>query len=155
MKKYKFMILFILVVFIFGCAGTQKKISEMTPLQKYDMYRTTFNDVIEYQYLPWAKAQPEETKVKLRSEVNPLVKDTEEALSLYGKSAKGEIPDPEAKLEFFLKIKNRLYTMLLKYGLEVDESTAKGAEYDPGTITVTVYVHQYGHRYTCSAKLPS
>lgn len=154
MKKYRLTILLVLVVFIFGCAATQEKISRMTPLQKYDMYRTMFNDVIEYQYLPWAKAQPEETKVKLRSEVNPLIKDTEEALSLYGKSAKGEMPDQEARLEFFLRIKNRLYAMLFNYGLKVDESNAKGAEYDPGTITVTVYVYQYGYRYNCSANLP-
>lgn len=123
MKRRGELISVILVLlFIFGCAGMRKKIGEMTPLQKYDMYRTTFNNVIEHQYLPWAIVQPEETKVKLRTEVNDLIKKAEGALDLYGQSVKGEIADPEAKLEFYLKIKNELYVLLLKYGLKIDES---------------------------------
>jgi len=127
MRRLKFigiLLALCLVVGCFeGCATIQ--VGEMTPAQKYDTYRTTFNDVIEYQYLPWAKIQPETTKVILREEVNPMVKRAEQALDVYGKEVATPGGDPEAKLNLYLGIKNDLYILLLKYGLKIDES--KGA----------------------------
>lgn len=121
MRKLKF--LPILVVLLFSCATIQ--IGEMTPAQRYDTYRTSFNDTIQYQYIPWAKKQTQEKKTLLKAEVNPLIKSTEKALDVYGAELSKPGGDPEAKMQLFLEVKNNLFELLLKYGLKVDES--KGA----------------------------
>jgi len=128
MRKFKVFKLIMILLFVMtfsGCATLSGSLTNMTPAQKYDTYRTTFNDVIQYQYLPWAKIQPESTKVILRTEVNNMIKTTEKALDVYGKEIAIPGGDPEAKMNLYLDIKNDLFALLLKYGLEVDES--KGA----------------------------
>jgi hypothetical protein len=108
------------MVMLVSCATVH--FGKMTPAQKYGTYRATFNDVIEHQYIPWAKKQPEEKKVLLRAEANPLIKDVEKALDVYSAELIKPGGDPEAKMQLFLNVKNDLYVLLLKYGLKVDES---------------------------------
>jgi hemolysin-activating ACP:hemolysin acyltransferase len=102
---------------------------EMTPAQKYGTYRTAFNDVIEYQYIPWAKLQPEETKVLLRADVNPRIKKVYAALDVYKAELATPGGDPVAKMNLYLSLKNELFALILKYGLKIDESKVKEGRY--------------------------
>jgi len=120
MNRKRIFIVVFLSMLIISCAH-----GNMTPAQKYDTYRTTFNDVIEYQYHPWAMRQSMETRALLRVDVNPKIKRVEEALDVYGKEIATPGGDPEAKLQLYLNLKNDLFALILKYGLKIDES--KGA----------------------------
>ena len=111
-----------------GCAtfgALTGSMDNMTPAQKYDAYRTTFNDVIDFQYYPWAMEQPESTRVLLRTDVNPKIKRVKEALDIYGKELKTPGGDPNAKMNFYLGLKKDLFDLILKYGLKIDESKVK------------------------------
>lgn len=116
MRKLKFFIIPLAIIFLFGCAAMQN----MTPEQKQLTYRTAFNSILE-QFNGWAKLQSEETKAKLRAEVIPLLDKAGGALDLYEQSFSSSNDDPDARLNFYLNLKNELISLLLKYGLKVDE----------------------------------
>jgi hypothetical protein len=92
----------------------------MTPAQKYAATRTAFNDLVR-QYIDQAKMQPETVRAKLRTEVNPVVKEAETALDAYYASLSLPGDDPEARLLFYLELKNKILNLVLKYGLNIDQ----------------------------------
>ena len=120
MRKVKVLVPLLIIVFLISCAGMQ----DMTPPQKHLTYRTMFNNILE-QYNGWATVQPEETKVKLREDVLPLLDEAHDALNLYEKSLSIPGGDADARLNFYLDVKNKAINLLLTYGLKVDER--KGA----------------------------
>jgi len=126
-NKYKLIsALFVILCFV-SCASMQK----MTPEQTHLTYRTMFNNVLE-QFNEWAVLQPEETKVKLRADVIPLLDEAKTALDLYEKALFLPDDDADARLNFYLEVKTKLINLIAKYGLRVDERKKAGYEYRSG-----------------------
>jgi hypothetical protein len=107
-------ILFICTVFLFAACA------HMTPAQKYAATRTAYNEMVK-SYIAQAKLQPDAVRAKLKEEANPVIKEAEAALDAYYAALSGTLPggDPEERLLFYLKLKNEILKLCLKYGLEV------------------------------------
>lgn len=121
-KRFTVSILLILTVFLFtACTMFQK----MTPDKKYATYRTAFNELTK-SYIVEAKKQPEDIRAKLRKEVNPKIKDAEAALDKYYDALNLPNDDPDARLAFYLDLKNEVIKLCIKYGLKIkDKEGAK------------------------------
>jgi len=116
-QKNRSLALLIMLMFVFtACSFGQIK----TPDQKYAVARTAFNEIVQ-QYIEQAKLQPESTKIELRANVNPVIKDAEKALDTYYDSLVLGESDAEAKLDYYLKLKNQILNMVIKYGLIINE----------------------------------
>ena len=116
MHKKRFIIGLIVILFLFSCAS----MDQMTAEQKHLTYRTMFNNILE-QFNDWAALQPETTKVKLRRDVIPLLGEAKDALDLYEGSLSIPTDDSDARLNFYLGLKNKVVSLIYKYGLKVDE----------------------------------
>jgi hypothetical protein len=124
-KNEKWRILFICTVcfiaaIMLSACGHFK---EMTPAKKHATIRTAFNEMVK-SYIAQAKLQPEDVRAKLREEVNPVIKDAEEALDKYYESLTLPNDDPDARLAFYLDLKNQMLELCLKYGLKIEEGGA-------------------------------
>jgi hypothetical protein len=108
------------LIALVACATFQN----MTPAKKYATTRTAFNELVK-SYITQAKLQPEDVRAKLREEVNPVIKDAEEALDKYYESLTLPNDDPDARLAFYLDLKNQMLELCLKYGLKIEEGGAK------------------------------
>lgn len=115
-QKFKILTVLLAIVFVVSCAGMR----EMTAPQKHLTYRTMFNNILE-QFNGWAVSQPEETKIKLRLNVIPLIDEAKDALNLYEKSLFISTEDPDARLNFYLNLKTKLINLIATYGLKVVE----------------------------------
>lgn len=104
------------VLFVLSCAP-----KVMTPIQKYTYYRAGFNDLIEFQYIPFLKTLSEEKKAEMKAEINPIVQDAYDALDLYYASVSLNKDDQEAKFQFYMKLKNEIFSKAMKYGLKFVE----------------------------------
>jgi hypothetical protein len=113
----------ILAVSVFSCTAFQK----MTPAQKYATTRTAFNDLVR-QYIDQAKMQPETVRAKLRAEVNPVIKEAEAALDKYYAALSLPNDDPEARLAFYLDLKNEIIELVLKYGIKIDPASPAASQ---------------------------
>jgi len=100
--------------------GACSHFQTMTPAKKYATVRTAFNEMVR-QYIDQAKLQPEDIRVKLRENVNPVIKDAEAALDKYYESLTLPHDDPDARLAFYLDLKNQILKLCLKYGLKIAE----------------------------------
>lgn len=120
-RKFKFILILLSIVFLVSCAG----MSEMTAPQKHLTYRTMFNNILD-QFNGWAFSQPEETKIKLRKDVVPLIDEAKDALDLYEKSLSISTDDPDARLNFYLDLKTKLINLIASYGLKVEEKKGGG-----------------------------
>ena len=114
--KSKWLVVVLALLFVVSCAGMQQMTKEQTHLT----YRTMFNNALE-QFNNWALEQPEDTKVKLRVEVIPLLDEAKEALDLYEMALFIPDDDADARLNFYLEIKTKAINLIAKYGLEIDE----------------------------------
>jgi hypothetical protein len=119
-KRYFEPILLILtvlfMVMMIACGAFQN----MTPAKKYATVRTTYNEIVK-QYIAQAKLQPEEIRVKLRTEVNPVIKEAEAALDKYYAALTLPNDNPDARLAFYLDLKTEILNLCLKYGLKITE----------------------------------
>jgi len=113
LKRLKFVSVILALLFVIGCAG-------MTMKQKVLSTRTTFNEMLQ-QFNSWAKNQPEETKVKLRENVIPVIDEASGALDAWEDSLYLPDGDPDAKLQFYLDVKTKLINLIAKYGLKIVE----------------------------------
>lgn len=104
------------LILIVGCASMKA----MTPAKKHAAIRTTFNEMVR-QYIDQAKLQPEEIRAKLRENVNPVIKDAEAALDKYYAALTLPDDDPDARLAFYLDLKDQILKLCLKYGLRIDD----------------------------------
>lgn len=115
MKKH--LLLMTLIVFLISaCTG----FSTLTPVKKQLMYRSGFNHIL-MQFNSWAVQQPEEVKIKLRSDVVPLIDKAASALDNYEAAYVTDTENPQAKLRLYIGLKNDLVELLLKYGLKVED----------------------------------
>jgi ABC-type transporter MlaC component len=114
-KQLRWPILLILTVFLITACAT---FQNMTPAKKYATTRTAFNELVK-SYIAQAKMQPEDVRAKLRTEVNPVIKDAEAALDKYYESLTLPNDDPDARLAFYLDLKTEILNLCLKYGLKI------------------------------------
>jgi hypothetical protein len=138
MKKLP-VILFVII--LFSCAG----FGNLSPVKKQLAYRTAFNHILA-QFNDWAIQQPEETKVKLRSDVIPQIDKAASALDKYEAAYVTGDKDPQAKLDFYLSLKNDLIKLLLQYGLKVDEKEVSSGV-SPRNITIRLAQSNWGYSY--------
>ena len=116
-ELYRWLILLILTVFLLAitaCAHFEK----MTPAKKHAAIRTAFNEMVR-QYIDQAKLQPVDFRAKLRENVNPVIKDAEAALDKYYESLALPDDDPDARLAYYLDLKDQILKLCLKYGLKI------------------------------------
>lgn len=93
----------------------------MTPTQRYATTRASFNSMLENQYIPFFESQTPKVQQELRDKAAPIIHEMSDALDIYYRSLSVDGEDPEARLEFYLSIKNKLINLLTKYGLELME----------------------------------
>jgi hypothetical protein len=108
---FKFSFFLILILFLFSaCATTMDyKISYLTA-------RDTFNSALR-NYSERVKAMPVGAeKDQVKADFNPIWKDGEEALDLWGAAVKGgTTQDPAESIRQFTVAKNKLINLGLKY----------------------------------------
>jgi len=120
-KPYSLRSLIILISIIsLLMLGACSHFQTMTPAKKYATVRTAFNEIVR-QYIDQAKLQPEDVRAKLRENVNPVIKDAEKALDKYFESLTLPGDDPDARLAYYLDLKNQILELCLKYGLKIAE----------------------------------
>lgn len=115
-RNIKLVLLIPAVYFISACAAFQN----MAPAKKYATVRTAFNQITA-QYIEQAKLQPEDVRAKLRTEVNPVIKEAEAALDKYYAALTLPDDDPDARLAFYLNLKTEILRLCLKYGLKIED----------------------------------
>ncbi len=118
-KKLRIGIIVLVIAFVAGCAT----FGDMTKEQQYLATRTSFNEILT-QYIDFQQLQTPEKRAEIKAEVQPVLDEAVDALDLYKKSLTVTGDDPQLKLDFYLSVKNKLISLLLKYGLKVDEKGA-------------------------------
>ena len=116
-RKSRLTILIIMVfALVIGCASVP-----MTPTQKYAVTRATFNDILENHYIPFFKLQTPEVQQELREKAVPVIQEAAGALDMYYWSLSIPGEDPNARLLFYMDLKNKLINLVAKYGLQIPE----------------------------------